>query len=238
MKHLIITTLLTLGLGGFLLAQGADETTNIPGRLQLSLQLGHQLGSSDAGAQSGVVHQYYRGAVHYRFSRGFDLGLSLGFNRGRGNGTRDSENVPRLGPQTNYRHLENSYLLGVAPRLNYRLGQGDLSFTIGLGIMHHRHSKILDRPDEESIQVEYVPVTKPYGEIGVGYSYWVSPKLGFMASANYLRLQHDGDYEIGRIIQLGLEEEAAIERAFRDNINNWSQLYLSVGVVIRPFQAR
>ncbi|NJC25250.1 hypothetical protein [Neolewinella antarctica] len=227
---------LTLSLASGLSAQNLRDSTVTAERWQLSLQLGHQLGSSKAGPLSGVTHQYYRAAAYYRFAPGFDLGVSFGYNRGAGDRIRASEGVSLLGAETPYRHLENSYLLGVNPRANYRIGRGDLDLTLGLGIMHHRHAKWLTQfGDGDDIRVDYAPITKPYGEIGAGYTYWVWPKVGLTASASYLRLLHDGDYEVNRILELGLAEEELIDVAFKDSASDWSQVYLSIGMVVRPF---
>lgn len=251
----------TLGLLLFLLSPCLPgQSTNLappqaPSRWQIAFHTGIDLRGYDSYASDeDKGSTFYQFAAHYRLSRMFDIGIQAGYQRSTFGGYTEyiSDLEPR--PILTYWHgRQQNRFLGIQPRFNYRLGQGDLSAFASIGLLHHRNVLELTSPHPWSSRLGFTSLVDYYYSIGAGYTYWPTSKVGFVVEITHYRFEHgrlSGETEtelgstyyvidranlpnwsgVGNIVP----DNEAFE-AFRQRVSQLSRVYLTVGIKIRPF---
>lgn len=255
MKTLTLWGLLifiSLGLSG----QNPNQTqAPNASRWQMAFHTGIDLRGYDSYASDeDKGSTFYQFAAHYRLSRMVDIGLHFGYQRNTFGGyseyTSDQEPRPIL---TYWQGRQQNRFLGIQPRFNYRLGQGDLSAFASLGLLHHRNVLELTSPHPWSSRLGFTSLVDYYYSIGAGYTYWPTSKIGFVVEITHYRFEHGRlsgptETELGStyyVIERAnlpnwsgvgnvVPDNEAFE-AFRQSVSQLSRVYLTVGIKIRPF---
>ena len=192
-------------------------------------------------------------SLHYRVTRWLDLGAEVGYRRGVSDGLRESGSLYNSDPALilstfNYQTTKTERLIGLAPRFNYRVGQGDLSATLSFGVAAHRLSMdVLPGEDVRApAQVEFTRFSVPFTSLQLGYTYWWNERIGLYSSLRYLRSQvsrtisgatgvnNAGNYVVESVNGRSLEEsffEAGW--ALSEPVAALTNAFLTIGVTIR-----
>ncbi len=133
-------------------------------------------------------------AQHFRLSRWLDLGLQVGFQRSSLNGARDFiDESTGLVVLSNWISLRKNLMLGLQPRVNYRIGQGDLALAPGVGVVHHRNLTSFRSPELGRADFRATPMSDLYFDLNLSYTYWPTTRFGLLFSISYVALQHQGN---------------------------------------------
>lgn len=223
-----------------------DEPVN---RWQLTTSIGFGLDDETVNQFQRAQTQYFQSTLHYRIRKWLDLGIHLGSNNLSGAATRSIQSaVNSVGFPTSYRSLEHNWLVGVQPRFNYRVGQGDLSLAPTIGLVHHTHRNLITSPDlDDLVEVKYAPLLNTYLQAELSYTYWATRVAGLYVGVSYLYLGHgenrnqgvsvDGQafYELTEVNNAGDLGAVGVAPSFQDRIRVRHQYYLNVGLVFRLF---
>lgn len=129
--------------------------------------------------------------LHYRVARWLDVGAEVGYRQISNEGRRElgSLFLEEIAVTFDYQTQKTEWIVGLAPRLNYRIGQGDLSATLSFGVAAHRLAMEVpqDQTNGENNMVRFANFTVPYTSAQLGYTYWWTKRLGLYGGARYLR---------------------------------------------------
>lgn len=252
MKYLIVVLFLLISCGVVSAQQiegGAKNT-----RWQFSLQSGLDLGSYQREYRDKTGSSMYQAEGHFRLSRFFDLGLQLGFNRVSNSYWGEYDSDFQENPiQVQIHGRKTNRYLGFQPRFNYRVGQGDLSLSMAMGVVHHRNVLRFASPEPYTARLGFRPLIDYYFQLSLGYTYWPTQRIGFSMSLSHLSLEHgklsgnvDNEttnplylIERGNLPNQGGQGNIIIDyTAFgelRERVEASKNLYLTLGVIARPF---
>lgn len=149
------------------------------------------LSANQGTSIDGTIARQTTLTQHFRVSRLLDLGLQLGFQRTVINGRRDViDNASGLILLTNWSSLRKNILLGFQPRMNYRLGQGDLALSVTAGAVAHRNQTSFRSPELGRAIFSSAPLVDFYYDLKVGYTYWPTARFGVEVSLSRTDLRH------------------------------------------------
>ncbi|MEM6770758.1 MAG: hypothetical protein AAF597_09265, partial [Bacteroidota bacterium] len=85
--------------------------------------------------------------------------------------------------------------LGLQPRVNFRLGQGDLALAASAGMVSHRNQTIFQSPELGRVVFSASPLVNFYHDVKLSYTYW--PTAHFGVEINLIRtdMYHQSDFD-------------------------------------------
>ncbi len=202
--------------------------------------------SADASSGSGLLLN----EIGYRLHRHLDVGVQIGVQR------ESSSTFSRLEPASNdfisfttsWNSRKSNVFLGLQAKLNYRVGQGDLSLSASYGIVRHANLVRATSPLPFSARIRMAPLTYSYFNIHFAYTYWATPRYGLMVGFTVFTPQNDNlnrnvemldgnitRYTIADSEVEGLEVTDSELSRLRSRIDNTSRQYITVGLTTRIF---
>ena len=131
--------------------------------------------------------------LHYRVARWLDLGAEVGHRRSIVDGRRESGGLylGEIAVSFDYRTIRTEWFAGLAPRVNYRVGQGDLSATLGFGVASHRLQMDIPHGSDPggTAEVKFARFSAPYTDLRLGYTYWFHKRIGLYGGLQYRNSQ-------------------------------------------------
>ncbi|NJC25253.1 hypothetical protein [Neolewinella antarctica] len=248
MRHLILFFLLIV-FSGCVVGQSTDLPPDQPKRWQLAASTGYNLKYLTTDVPEKYSGQYYQATLHYRFRKWLDLGVHFGLSPRASTGVSTSAGRDRDATSSFiFRSADRNVQVGIQPRVNYRIGQGDLSAAITIGTMFHRHTETITNPDlPGEVRIYYQSYVDPYYQFELGYTYWASKSVGVAVSLSKTTQRwiagsgfvssDDGlqAYDIDRIDgDLGSFESYFTE-VYQPKFKPLNNLFLNVGLTVRPF---
>jgi len=187
MRYLIFT--LVILLTSAVLA-GQKTINEKPKRWHFSSHLGLDVYNVNTTSNGAKGSKLLLAELGYRIHRNVDLGIQLGHQREIWTGyTSYIINVflPDS-PWASWNSRRLSYFIGLQGKLNFRIGQGDLSLSGAFGVNRHTNLTRARSPYPFYVRMKMEPLTDYYTNVQLGYTYWATPRLGLMAGYSVLKL--------------------------------------------------
>ena len=213
--------------GGSVVAQDTSATATSNNRWQISTTIGHNFES-----------QYYQVGLHYRYARWLDIGAHLGFHPLRSTVARRAPQNFGITSTLLTRLTDNHFLIGLQPRGNFRLGQGDLGFSLAAGATLLTQQTDVISPDlNTTVSVFGNPAIFPYVQLELSYTYWATDALGLKLglASTYFELGELPTPEINRVVNGSAVNEAYFRGSYRRQAATKDFVSLNAGLTIRPF---
>lgn len=128
--------------------------------------------------------------AYYRFHRFVEVGLQVGHHREFVERTRILLDLPDPFPPP-FLGQQGGLFAGVQTRLNYRIGQGDLSVTGSIGAIRNQYRFEVAFYEAEN-QVEFYSNRRLFGylQFSLGYAYWVHQNVAVQFSATTTDIEY------------------------------------------------
>jgi hypothetical protein len=116
----------------------------------------------------------------YRLHRHLDVGIQVGFQRESSSGFKQltATTSDFLSFRTSFDCSKLSSFIGLQTKLNYRIGQGDLSLSGAYGFVLQGNRVRARSPNLFTAELRMAELTYNYFSIGLGYTYWATPRFG------------------------------------------------------------
>lgn len=179
MRYLIITQLFLLA-SFSLVAQQADAEG--PQRWYFSTSFGldtypgFYTGSEVTGSNLALSE------LGFRVHRHLDLGVQVGL-MSKKTAAYNRIVTPALEGEwvlASWNSQQRNLFVGLQGKLNYRVGQGDLSLTSALGLLRHSNLVQASSPFPFRAELRMAPLITGYHFVQIGYTYWATPKFGLI----------------------------------------------------------
>lgn len=229
---------------------GQEIVTEKPKRWHLSNHLGLDTYPVNAAGNGSKGSKLLLTELNYRLHRHLDAGAQLGYQREWWSGfnSLDAAGGDPVLARVAWNGREHNFFLGLQAKLNFRIGQGDLSLSGSYGLVRHSYLVRASNAAQLQAQFKMLPLTDTYTDFTLGYTYWANAKFGLMIGFNVLKMNHgvrsrNVDYLSGNVPRYVISE-MSVEGAeltendllgFRKLIDATSRHYLTVGLVTKLF---
>lgn len=118
----------------------------------------------------------------YRIHRHLDIGVQLGFMGETTSGFQRIENADFRGErlEVSWDNQMRNLFAGLEAKLNYRIGQGDLSFGVTFGMLRHGSLFQARSPRPFRAELRMEPLLYGFHKVQIGYTYWATSKFGLV----------------------------------------------------------
>lgn len=247
MKYLtLILAILALNTNLFAQEAGVEKQQ----RWYLSTQFGV---NTYPGYSSGFTNRESKlvfSELGYRLHRHFDVGLQLGL---MGETERGTSRIQTLVPggerlEASWNSHRRNLFIGLGAKLNYRIGQGDLSFSVTFGVLRHTNLLLVKSPRPFKAKLRMAALTYGYHKVQIGYTYWATRKFGLVVGFAIFT-QDQGDltrnveysqggtayYAVSSFETEGLDIPEEDFLSIRRLVNNSTAHYVTIGLTARIF---
>lgn len=118
----------------------------------------------------------------YRFHRHVDVALQLGLMGETELGTSRIQTIVPGGErlEASWNSHRRNVFIGLGAKLNYRIGQGDFSFSVTFGVLRHSNLLLVKSPRPIKAKLRMAALSYGYHKVQVGYTYWATRKFGLV----------------------------------------------------------